>query len=443
MKRTLILLAALLALTIAVFAAVPPAVNARQDAVRVEETRLAGDPSAAAGFVIDLEADCDGYLHWATEITLGEAVAAESHFRFTAQREGRMGRPISYIELTSVLAGGHGVSGNVEAGDFGPLEAMVQDVIDRTAPGETHVETLAAADYFAFCPLTVSACSMGCDVYENLSLGTDGTVFWPDVSAFFRLPVGEDALATVSVARDAQGGVYEAHVDCTGLDVAWISAAAVFLPDGSAYLGVSCWDEENQPVDVPACRGLCHLPIQMHRTERNEPYLRVGTANIRQVWDAGAPITALELSGDGSRLLVRTREDGDAWMTVLDSGSMETLQRVPLGREDGLWGCWVFDDELVTADEERVLRLWHWEDGQYRPRIEAALPAEFGDLYNLSFRYDGARLLAVQSERYSSCSLFAAVCGEEGLLYAARLGSSLDWLTQTLLSQELTLRAAE
>lgn len=430
MRRSLLLLAVLLVLAAGGICLAVPAVNGQKEAVTVTELLRYGDASAAEGLTVGIATNYDGYLHWDTAVMLGGTLQTETSFRFTPDRTYLQGEmepslQVSFIGNLSISSGG----GEITAPQTGALAPVFRDVAERVRPGTTHTETVRLRDYFDQYPLTVD-----CQIPEkNYYSDVWETQFWVTASTWLGIPVEEDAEMDVRLSADDDGSVYEAEFS-TGAG-ANLYTWTVFLEDG-IYLGAACCDETGNlcaPETFPAGYGVYYLPLRVTGDRWGNQIVRVDDPNVRLVLPvdpARAVISGLDLADDG-RLLLRTQEGGQEILTVVDPATMETVQRIPVLEEGTVHGFWIRDGYLAAMNGvQQVTVLVRGTDGRYARKLSASLltdgfePAfHYGD--TLEAYYDGSRLvLASYVGAWSDPSVELAVCGKEGLLYAARLQHS-------------------
>lgn len=426
MRKSLIALAALLALALGTFAAVPPAVDARRDDVTLEGRTICGDPAAARGLTVETEANYNGYLHWAMETRLGETQEAGTDFTFTTQPTYDFVPSEPYLYVQSAVEHVNAYGGNLAPADSGGLYRQVQAVLSRTPNGEARTETvdLSGLEYL---PLR-------CD--GQLSEGYVGwgtTELWLTASSFFRIPVPDGAAAEITVVKDPAGQCVELRTAPN--DAAWVNLDSFSIFDEAQngfYLALCARDAEGKALslaDIPPGYGIYFLPMrQTYRDDWGATVWMVDGLKAARVFavDPAAEIVGLDRSEDGRQLLLRTREEDEAWLTVIDRAAMTAVQRLRLPGSGDYHAFWSFGDCVAAMDGSWNFTLWQQADGTYQERLRANLePAELGG-EDLVLAYDGQRLALVRYENWSN-SFRVAVCDGEGLRYAAAFESSLDW----------------
>lgn len=141
----------------------------------------------------------------------------------------------------------------------------------------------------------------------------------------------------------------------------------------------------------------------------------------------------LDLSCDGSRLLVFTVERGAVWLTVLDAASGEQTQRFELfpaamlggiGVEpcfdDGAMQCFLTEGRAVFVLGGRAAAALNYADGLYELCFTAdtLAGADCGVAYGLDCVFDGERMAVL-----TDCGkvLLLNVFSADGLIYGERL----------------------
>ncbi len=447
MRKSLIALLILAAVSVVFLVGATASVNGQEEAVEITEERFCGDPAAAEGLELTVKTTMDDYLHWTTAIFPGRDLTWDTEFRYTAFREGEVRESEPYFYLST--SGGVGTSTNYNssldlndtwAGDpFGPI---IADVASRAPAGvENYTEAVRLSDYMDYFPLST-------DYYyddgEHSWWPGEGDL-WPGVTEFFRIPVG-DLTANVDVSKNDQGGIY-----ATGweqMEMPGLNSTSVCV-DGGVWLAVWGDYDENgvaQPMAEGAAEaGVYWIPIVGAGDEYGNQIVRVDEDNVRLAWqpENGYCVGLWSLDG-GEKLLAQVSSETGEEMTVVDTASMEVEQTFPLDYDQANWmQLYVAEDHVVTlscrSEEQsdgtyKAVRQWveGWHrgaDGVYEKVVSCDLmPAGIDWSSNLTTWCDGERLvLANLVDSYYNPSVYVAVCDGEGLQYAALLNHSQAW----------------
>ena len=278
MKRTLILLLALLLAAAGLLTAGTVYLTDREDAIELTHTLIAGDPAAAAGITLTLPTgDQQGRTCWETTVDLGtEELAPETKFTFYPNGRHVQAQAKPSVEIyTGSTSFGMSSNSNIDfaeytgEGEMDPGRAMensmmvlpAADIAERTENGETRTETLRLADYYTYYPITV-------EMHLPNALGYSRVyATWEECQAltdYFRMEVPEDLMVEVSVTKDEAGNVINIDSNETGEQRFWFRCDTVVLEDG-VCLSITVESEGVEMPDVPvSCRdgfGVYFIPF--------------------------------------------------------------------------------------------------------------------------------------------------------------------------------------
>lgn len=321
MKRTGLALALLLALSLGTLTAAHLLVNSARDQVEVVETVFSGDPAAAADLELTFRhRDQQGYLFWTTTFRPGEAPAAETAFRFSAEElePDWSWADAPYVQLSIDVP--YSVSGHFEPadldGDF--LFAMAADVAKRTPAGETRTETLLVEDYTQVYPLALSV------NYDGRMGEYYTTITQEAFGRYFQYQVAPGQQLEVSVTLDGSGMM--TNVTAGFSDQPYLQSQGVVTERG-AYFLAQVWDSGG-PTDLLRCaqgQGIHFLPLCKKGPSWFDP------AGLRLLYPLDpSNVLYLGLTEDGGKLLLYTREADRLILTVIDAGTGAQLQRLDL-----------------------------------------------------------------------------------------------------------------
>lgn len=153
MRKTLIVFLAL-ALVCACGAAVcTHAVAAPREDVTFDEHVFAGDPAAAAGLQVQLQAALRQNLFWDSTVRFsGRDYTADTAFRFSPVAVSReQPRQYSGVEVDTRV----NVWTDSDTNPFGYRKAY-QEILDTLEPGQTGTKVIRVADYYDEYPLWFS-----------------------------------------------------------------------------------------------------------------------------------------------------------------------------------------------------------------------------------------------------------------------------------------------
>lgn len=460
MRKSLILLAVLLFLSVTVLAAGHVAVDRMQDDIMITETTCAGDPAAAEGLTVALHTHLQNHLFWRTSYAAGTDPAPETGFTFSAfpVKEQRNGTEHAFLTLGATNSGRRGndldlTDTNWEPG-FGAPDMLLPaaDVAARTQAGETHTEVVSLQDYYQYYTVGLTCGSVRIDQEASQAL-----------SQYFKIPVPEGKQVEVSISKNQGGKIYEARMGPVGsisMDGSADASAAQAVEETSLYsdgivtdqgIYLRLWTDSNAAEvfsEIAGGYGVYFIPFE--EAEMGQPRLDAAqTQNIYALDPKTARPVKIVESQDKTRLLLFTLEQDQLILTVLDAETREPLQRLPLPtdqtpgvyQEGALVLLHVWNADHTQA---RFLLLCREDDGTYRLELDVPVyEFEGSDVYynSPSFCYDGERLAVASFAQ--TCTVCLLIYDQTGLRYAGRYVHTADQIEpkmQTNWSDALVLR---
>lgn len=445
LRRSLILFAVLLLLSVGALAAGHAAVSGMQEEVCITEMTYAGEP--AAGLRVDLHTYYGNYLSWRTSYTAGTDPAPETDFTFSISGNWEETEAAADARL-SIGTVSLGMSGNdldlTDSLSLGWGEPSMlrpaADVASRTPAGETYTEIFDLRDYYSYYLL-----NLYCSSVEQDEADMDAVI------QYFKIPVREGTMLEVCIRKDEAGRVCEVDMGPVGYVSAFASAGeAPAVPVGED--GVPTLNSESVVTDqgiylvlwtdgsaaevfseIEGGYGVYFIPFEKQESGK----LHIAAAQTQNIY-ALDPETVQSLhiveSQDGTRLLLFTQEQDQVFLTVLDIETRTALQRLPLSM-DHLPEVFQEASRLLlygwNADytQPRFLLLCQEEDAY---RLELDVPAyQFDEadywIFSPSFCFDGQRLaVAYFPKSYYSCTVCLLVYDQTGLRYAGRYAHNAD-----------------
>lgn len=451
MKRTLILLLALLLAAAGLLTAGTAYLTDREDAIELTHTLIAGDPAAAEGVTLTLPTgDQQGRTCWETAVDLGtEELAPETKFTFYPNGRRVQAQAKPSVEIyTGSTSFGMSSNSNIDfaeytgEGEMDPGRAMensmmvlpAADIAERTENGETRTETLRLADYYTYYPITV-------EMHLPNALGYSRVyATWEECQAltdYFRMEVPEDLMVEVSVTKDEAGNVINIDSNETGEQRFWFRCDTVVLEDG-VCLSITVESEGVEMPDVPvSCRdgfGVYFIPFSQELKtdyEQGDPVFDL--THIRMFCPLDWRSSPLLLAGEKGQMLLYAREDGALKLSVFDTDTWQCVQWesiFPLGEEENYSVLGSGDGFRVMARDDGFFRVVEEKEGVYTPALSGTQDTREGYVkewwYAATCGYDGERLVLSGITGSGDCSCWVQVYEEEGLTYGARIDHSLD-----------------
>lgn len=364
MKKYLVLLAAVLALSVGTLAAGHLYINSAKDKIDIRETVIKGDPAAAAGLAVTCHTrDWDGHLLWDTTFTPGGAEEAQTDFRLSGEGEPDLHQMSDYAGLEQVTGNFslQGVDLDLQEASYYLLKP-VRDVASRTAAGESRTETVCLNDYYDHFPLDLNTYSReypdaSIDVYSE-------ECGWLD--EYFRVRFDQPVWREVTVKKGRQGQVIAYEMGAEDMSGEGDLFSCGLVTERGIFLIAETVDANGEFDGRLECRDGPGVHLIQYREDGNaesyvdmfEPRLFYPTGEARTLW--------LGISPDERELLLYTCEDGRLVLTVLDPATGEVLQRLDL---------------IETEEENRFFSVIEW-DGLY-------LAVSRKDMFSLVIREGG------------------------------------------------------
>ena len=421
MRKTLIVFLAL-ALVCACGAAVcTHAVAAPREDVTFDEHVFAGDPAAAAGLQVQLQAALQQNLFWDSTMRFsGRDYTADTAFRFSPVAVSReQPRQYSGVEVDTRV----NVWTGSDTNPFGYGRAY-QEILDTLEPGQTGTKVIRVADYYDEYPLWFSV-----DL-PNLFITTLDS--WDDHDAyatdaerdamhalrdFFRIPVLPDEYVELQIDKDMDGSSSSYGVSSVQQgDRYWPSSECV-VTESACYFRLSNRTANGKLVDmsrIPGGYGVYMLPYGPLAPDSEASAFYGGNEN--EVYtdrlacffpvDPETHIEHLALTPDKTRLLLHTVENNIYYVTLIDCKTGEVLQKLAVSDfepEDDYVNITETEDFVcIQQTQGRICVLTQDADGLY----QIALRSDYlpDDLYSpvyatvRAMAFDGKRLAIVNND---------------------------------------------
>lgn len=456
MRKSLIIIAVLLALSIGVIVSAAVTMDARHECIAITEETLYGDPAAAAGLSVSTRVHNDHHLFWDTTYQVCADPRPETVFSYSDAPLYEQGEPEGHFAVETAYLN-CGMSGTIDLeqemennnaySDSTGLWYMVKDVADRTEPGEEHTELVNLIDYYATFPIDFSF-----DPYKGMEYWEGHESFTKYLNRIFPIPVPEELRLNVTICKDEEGNIYNIDYyeeDPGAAEVTYVWSPSVVLYDGVFFGMVGNVDFSQFPDGY----GLYYLPIaendKINAINRStgetvhEIYLTQRIKNIYPMDPADSEEGSLWLSADRKQVYAITKEQGEYILTVFDSQTCEILQQLKPGINQ-IPTLWQQDNivALVTRDEaweNFFLQVYLVEDGKLTLWLDTELFQE-GDsgpywYVDTEMAYDGERLAIVQyHDSWDIATHQVLIYDQTGLLYAGDFHHSGDDLPDRLIT---------
>ncbi len=407
--------------------------HADRDQVGLTETVRAGDPSAAAGLVVEQALQSGSYLQWQISAPVGDPAAAETTFdnkkipwrALVWPPEDRS----ASVTLKELRCGPLEIDLSLWGGDLGrylkendelmPIAPFLRAVAERTPSGETHTEQLRLADWMEEQPI-----EWRLDVYDE-QVGYYSTAAAKErLAETFRFPIPSDESVEVSATRNEYGVL----MDCTfSADLALLSMPLALLTDPALWFTVTSSGELDFS-EVPGGPGLYRLAVTAEGDQRS---LDADSLKNCYTLPGDAWICGL-IEGAAGDVLLTYEVGAEERCAVLDAATGALRQELSLPQPAGQhWtGLLVQDGALLFSYEDRFY-FYVWEEDGYVLRVTGQLPqleARSGETQALdpsALAWDGARLALGQARTGSGWDV-AVYDATGSLCYVGTCATSLS-----------------
>ena len=467
MKKCLILVLCLLLISTCSIFAAHSIIDPKKDQVLIEETILYGGLNEAAGLSVTTHIGASGHLFWDTCCEPGKAADASTDFRFSHKEEHHFEAiddlPV-VLEMTNDMSAG----GIIE---YDSINDALKHVADNTDPSERRTETVDLRDFYDFFPLGVRI-NLGNDQNYYYFNSTDPFFEESDphgiltaFNDFFKFPIAEPYMQTVTIQKDIEGNIIELQVDSADNADFFIDTVSK-VSKNNCWFTFKFWGEPRPDTScIPGGYGIYCMPFSSIE-EGDTAYKGFPTVvhpeQLRNAYPLNENTDVMDLYYDErfDHLIFTTVEEGWHWVTVLDGSTGEELQRFKSMPEclEGTGGYMVFHEEdlMVIKDVDGRFAVIEINEKGALEQVLVTSPLseldslsskistedvrysfDFGN--NTGFFWDGERF-AVSSYvtkfhpstgdasfyMIDSCDFFTLVIDKEGLIFAGMYDTSLD-----------------
>lgn len=356
MKRAVCVAIFFLMLGPAAFIAAGLLADSQCEGIVITESTIYGDPETASGLSFRVTAQWQDYLVWDTTYCVGSG-DTESEFSFYPYKKDWQ-EPISAnFELWMPLQWGM-VRTNGPSLSFDPegsyLPEVVRAVMERTAPGESHTETVRLRDYYEYYPLRFSLDRNDLNVRYN----DDERKFYAD---FFHVPVPEWMTLQITLEKNDAGDV--AALDCGSECYVEFSQVFVFGQDGCFFVYYPDDGTGSGVAQTGADPGIYYVPYLMGTYSNS-----IDPEQTHMLYELppGLIPVDMELNEARGELYLATKEGQDYYLNVYQTDQKSSVQKQKLfvrsvSGETGEEGnpFWV----RMSVRDEGVLMTWR--DGSF------------------------------------------------------------------------------
>lgn len=433
-----------LALAIGGVAVAGGQLHADRDQVGLTETVRAGDPSAAAGLVVEQALQSGSYLQWQISAPVGDPAAAETTFDnkkipwralvWPPEVGTASVMPHTFVDVSEIIdlrPWGGDLDWYLEQhAEVVPIEPILRDVAERAPVGQTHTEQIRLADWMDEYPL-----EWWLRVSDAQEIRYDATSLEDRLDGSFRIPIASDECVEVSATRNESGALTDFTISAgEERTLQWILEPRIqteALLTGSAFWFTAASQGDLDLSGLPEGPGLYRVAAKMTEDQGSlDPDTLTNCYTLPgDVWVCGL------MEGAAGDVLLTYEVGAEERCAVLDAATGALRQELSLPQPAGQhWtGLLVQDGALLFSYEDQFY-FYVWEGDGYVLRVTGQLPqledrsGETQALVPFTLAWDGERLALGQARTESGWDL--AVYDAMGALcylgtYATTLSESL------------------
>ena len=440
MKKSMYLTVILLILTSVGVGVAAGVVSRQHDQVVITQSLEEGDPAVLDGLTVQLATACENLL-WETTYLPGVSPKIKTEFSFLddeyAMSHNNGDTRINHIYLRDYTTGL--LHYDEEEENPVGLSKAYQELAAVTLAGEEKERVIRLKDYMDYRNFDITVV-VPTDEFSWRFNWKDIRPFeqqvYDDFHAFFKIPVLEDETFSISLERDSKGNVWHLGGGTTQSDRFDFMAQDQYqcVTDKAVYF--TFWNRtvKGNIVDtsqIPGGYGIYRLPFTADFDPETETGILTDQLEMVYSIDPQHLVFGLGCSLDKSKLLLHTCEEGEYVLTVLDSDTLEVLQRIPYSPQADDWYLWQDEEQdifLITLGWEEYALFALGEDGLYH--LEFLCEAGNFTLLDAEcdMAYDGQRLVLGKTDGYDiahECSLRFEVYDKNGPIYYGEYQNSL------------------
>ncbi len=453
MRKALIVMSLLAALSVGGIATVYVTVNGQKDQVVITEEVLFGDKAAAEGLSVRGSANMDGHLHWDTTYTIGAEPVTRTDYRFTSYSQYKsspyepMGLRLDATSPLSYLSERWHQS--VDGTDLTGWERAYWDLFQDTPPGEEKEITVRVKDYYDYYDtyiqlelndylldeVEVETRRYYDSEFEEQAVEMERLI--RKLKESFKIPVLPTETRDIHIRKHEDGnlsgyGSGTGNSDRYDMQVynALTEDACYFIVDNRSYKG-AIMDFSQTPEGY----GIYTLPIR--RSPDQLTGVDVEGLSMVYPMEEESRVFWFTPETDRERLLLLTIEEGEEYrLRVIDCDEMETVQEIWFsdlgrGRKPNQIVC--RDGYLVIRTDDGGVMVLEERDGLYELGIDVPITQEEHLIYGIGATlWDGERLAMAAETWYEDRSngntsgFVVAIYDAQGAAFGAKYTSSLD-----------------
>ena len=477
MRKTLVIFLALVLVCGCGAALAAQAVGALREDITFQEHIFSGNPAAADGLTVQLNAGMQHKLNWESTVQFSaQDYRAETSFCFLPA--GQAEQPeMSYRGVEINFYHDAATTGSDDVFGF---STAYQSLLDTLSPGESGSMTIRFADYYDEYPFEFSIDLPGVRYetlanWENVSEDSEwlGERAQAALGRYFRIPVLPDEYVELGIDKNMDGsGSARSISSVMEGDRFWMNTECV-VTDDACFFWFSNRTDQDKLVDtsrIPGGYGVYMLPYGPLAPDSEASAFYGG--NVNEVYtdqltcffpvNPEARIEHLGLTPDKTRLLLHTVENNMYYVTLIDCKTGAALQKLAISdfdpKDNYVNITETADFVCIQQTQGRICVLTQDADGLYQLALlsEYSPDALYSPVYATvrAMAFDGSRLAIVNNDEtvlvnydnytkgylagstealitpdgayFDNCGFTLAVFDQNGIAYSGAYVSSLE-----------------
>ena len=460
MKKIIAVVLLLSLLSVASFCIISGAVSEEKANVTIKENIIYGDKSYADGVTVFTRAHYDDHLFWNTTYTIGETPKISTDYEFHYSPQYEYGER-SYQALTLDVDFKYGVDTSTPAEESVGLQKAYRELYDELKPGEQGKKSIRLQDYYTYYPVRISIDLPGVlwqgNDYDRLVFEEykNERAIWDKFNEFFKIPIPENLPPIeISVSRHTQDG--GAGAGSSGHDRDYYFNVRDVYTDNRVFFSIgNKYDlkdgEDAKCIDTSLIPGGYGLYSFTYKNVRNSSNTHGNNTTFYPGYETGidanslsmvfpleqyAEVIYLTLSNDESKLLMFTKENEITYLTVIDTATMNQLQKIKI-TDAKQFTFYEYDNCIVLNGWDYISVIEKQEDGLCRLAFTVSRMKEVNDS---NYQKGVATTMAFYDEKlvivdrtgdktYGSletCGFTVAIYNSTGLVYYGEYENSLS-----------------
>lgn len=455
MRKTTIILVVVLILTLGGTCFAAGKIYDSRDEVTLTQMTSWGEKEVIDNLTLRMNTMYRDRVHWMTTVPMKNPKEAVTEYDFSitpvyADLDRKTGLNMDVSIDTSMI------ENNISLGKTEGVVKAYKELADTIGPKEEAEKEIYLKDYLEHYQYTVQLDIPGTEIVQWKSIYKKGVVQEQETYAvemlneFFKIPVLENEKCGISIGKNEQGKIY--HVGSgTGESDSFYMEMYNAIAENNLYFTFDTHSRDGVVVDtslIPGGYGIYQLPFDgsLDGSEENADRISAQIQGLKMVYslDPQIDVIHLHLNGKKDKLILHAVENGKYVITIMDTATMHTLQKIEVMDWDKDYYYQIYDEDDFIVNivhkplEEGIIEAAVFaqkENGEYEIALISEIQNKNIPAFNTSNMYlafDGKRLamsgfLEDEKQGYrQTCNVFLAVCDASGMQYYGEYRNSLE-----------------